>query len=299
MPQEGEGDERIPWGRSARMHVMSAVSIPSYEVPTGARLWRRLLVVAAVGQAVSSALVSTFGGAFTTADREGEPLIVPPGGTFTIWSVIIGLSIGYAIWAESDRRPDPALRNRLARPLLVTCVGFSVWLAAAELEPNWSTLVIFLIMLAALLRALAYAERQRATIAAWSPLAQVLLWGTLGLYTGWSSVAVWLNLTTALVGSGAPITTPAAIVGQVAILAGAAGTAVVIAWFTRGLLPYVATVAWALGGVVVSTVQEGSLVLATAAGVGLAIVLGTAVLARRRAEPHRRTGGPQRHERHE
>jgi hypothetical protein len=76
-------------------------------------LYRRLLVVAAVGQAVSSALVSVFGGAFTTADRAGEPLIVPPGGAFIIWNVIIALSIGYAIWAESDQRPNLALRNRL------------------------------------------------------------------------------------------------------------------------------------------------------------------------------------------
>ncbi|HJV15161.1 MAG TPA: hypothetical protein VJ625_14835 [Propionibacteriaceae bacterium] len=45
---------------------MGAVSILAREVRAGARLWRRLLVVAAVGQAVSSALVSVFGGAFTT-----------------------------------------------------------------------------------------------------------------------------------------------------------------------------------------------------------------------------------------
>jgi len=135
-------------------------------------------------------------GAFTTADRAGEPPIVPPGWTFTIWSVIIALSIGYAIWADSDRRPDAELRARLTLPLLVTCVGFSVWLAAAELEPNWTTLVIFLIMLAALLRALMYAMDQRPAIRVWSPLARVLLWGPFGLYTGWSSVAVWLNLTT-------------------------------------------------------------------------------------------------------
>jgi hypothetical protein len=85
--------------------------------------------------------------------------------------VIIALSIGYAIWADSDRRPDAELRARLTLPLLVTCVGFSVWLAAAELEPNWTTLVIFLIMLAALLRALMYAMDQRQAIRAWSPLA--------------------------------------------------------------------------------------------------------------------------------
>jgi hypothetical protein len=173
----------------------------------------------------------------------------------------------------------------LTRPLLLTCIGFSVWLVAAELEPIWATLVVFVIMLAGLLRALTYAQEERVAIRAWSALAQVLLWGTLGLYTGWSSVAVWLNLTTALVGSGFPITTPAAIVGQAAILAGAVGTAVAITWFTRGLLPYVATIAWALCGVIVSTVQEGYPVLATTAGLGLAIVLATAVLARRQARP--------------
>jgi hypothetical protein len=267
---------------------MSSASISAYEVGTGARLWRRLLVVAAIGQAVSSVLVSTFGGTFTTADRAGEPLIVPPGWAFTIWSVIIALSIGYAVWADSDRRPDLDLRNRLTLPLLVTCVGFSVWLAAAELEPNWTTLVIFLIMLAALLRALAYAREQRAAIRTWSPLARALLWGTLGLYTGWSSVAVWLNLTTALVGSGAPITTPAALAGQTAILAGAVGTAIVITWFSGGLLPYVATVTWALGGVIASTVSEGYPGLALAAGIGLAAVLGSALLVRRRRYRPRR-----------
>lgn len=188
-----------------------------------------------------------------------------------------------AICAESDKRPNLALRNRLTRPLLVTCIGFSIWLAAAELEPIWSTLVVFLIMLAALPCALTYAQEGRAAIRTWSPLAQVLLWGTLGLYTGWSSVAVWLNLTTALVGSGLPITTPAAIVGQGAILAGAVGTAVTITWFTRGLLTYVATITWALGGVIVSTVQERYAGLAATARLGLAIVLATAVLARRQA----------------
>jgi hypothetical protein len=125
------------------------------------------------------------------------------------------------------------------------------------------------------------ATDQGQAIRAWSPLARFLLWGTLGLYCGWSSVAVWLNLTTALVGSGAPVTTLAALVGQAAILAGAVGTAAVITWLSHGLLSYVGTVAWALTGVMVSTVQEGYPALAVAAGLGLAIVLSTAVRARR------------------
>lgn len=264
------------------MAGMSAANVSAYAVGTSTGPWRRLLVVAAVGQAVSSVLVSAYAGAFTTADRAGEPLIVPPGPAFSIWSAIIALSIGYAVWADSDRRPDPQLWDRLTKPLLVTCLGFPLWLVAAEVEPTWATVVVFAIMLAGLLRAMAYAVEQRAVIRRWGLLGRVLLWGMLGLYTGWSSTAIWINLTTALTGSGAPIDTPAGIAGQVGTLAGAAGTAVAITWWTRGLLPYVGTIAWALGGVMISTVQEGYPVLATAAGIGLGLVLITTVLARRR-----------------
>lgn len=260
--------------------MSTTTALPTATAGSTARLWRKVLVIAAVGQAVSSFLVTTYAGAFTTADRADEPLIVPPGPTFSIWSAIIALSIGYAIWADSDRRPDPELRAQLTLPLLVTCVGFSVWLVAAELEPTWATVVVFAIMLAGLLRALAYAVPNRAAIAGWSPLGRFLLWGTLGLYTGWSTVAIWVNLTTALVGSGAPIDTPAAIVGQIGTLAGAVGTAVVITWWTRGLLSYVGTITWALGGVIIGTVQEGYPALTAAAAIGLALVLVTALLSR-------------------
>jgi len=261
---------------------MTAITLPRYQASFGVRFRRRLLVVAAVGQAVSSTLASFFGNTFTIPDRPDEPPIVPPGGSFVIWGAIVALSIGYAIWAESDRRPDPELRDQLTRPLLIVCIGFSLWLAAAELEPNWTTLVIFLLMFVALLRATAYAIRRRAAIQAWGRFPRALLWGTLGLYLGWTSVAVWLNLTTGLVGSGAPTTSPVAILGQAAILAGATGTAMIITWYTRALLPYVAAVAWALAGVIISTIQEGYPALAITAAVGLALVLTTAVLARRR-----------------
>jgi hypothetical protein len=50
----------------------------------------------------------------------------------------------------------------------------------------------------------------------------------------------------------------------------------------------VATVAWALGGVVVSTLQEGYPALTAAAGLGLALVLVVAVAARRHVHARRR-----------
>ena len=230
-------------------------------------------VVLAIGQIVSSALVSAYGGAFTAADRPGEPLIVPPGPMFSIWSVIITFSVGYAIWAWFARQPDLELRNALARPLLVVVACFSGWLAAAELEPVWSTLVVFVGLLAGLLWALKIALQHRATIRRWSRLGRGLLWGTLGLYTGWGSIAIWLNLTTAMADSGAPVTGPVGTAGQLAILAGATVTGVVLVHHSDGLLPYAAGAGWALGGAALGSYAAGSLVLAAAAGVGLLVLL--------------------------
>lgn len=245
---------------------------------------RVVLVVLAVGQPIASVLVTQFGGAFTTADRPGEPPIVPVGWAFSIWSLVMVLGLGYAVWALPAGRRDRELRDRVAAPLAVVFAGFSVWLIAAELEPLWSTVVVFAIMLAGLLRALAISLAHRAEIASWPWVGRGLLWGLLGIYTGWSSVAIWVNLTTALAGSGAPITGSVGVGWQLAILAGATATAVAIVGWTGGLLPYAAAVVWALATAALGATRAGQPVLAGGAAVGLVVVVGAtaAALIRRR-----------------
>lgn len=276
--------------------TVTSASAPATRHRAG-RTRRTALVVLAVGQLVSSVLSQLAGSEFQTADRPGEPAIVPPGGAFAIWGLVIALSVGWAVWAMwavwagPAHRPDAALRDRLAVPLLVVFAGFSVWLVAAALEPIWTTLVVFAVMLAGLVRALAIATEHRAVIARWSPLGRGLLWGTLGVYAGWSTVAIWINLTTALAGSGAPVDGPVGVVGQLAVLAGATATAVVLLRRTGGLLPYAAAVAWALGGAVLGAAGAGQPVLAAAAALGLLVVAGATVRSRRRPTDAR---GPRR-----
>lgn len=228
----------------------------------------------AVGQLVSPVFNAVFGGSFTTANRNGEPPLTPAGYTFSIWLVIEVLSVAYAIFAVRRRsHADADLIDRLALPLLVVFAGFSIWLLAAELEPVWSTLVVIVIMFVALIRALGIALAERDRIAAWPRVGSVLLWWTLGLYAGWISVAMWLNLTTAFAGSGAPIAGPLGLAAQVATLAGALGTAVIILRWTSGLLPYAVAVGWGLIGAIVGTASAGQPVLTIAAGLGLLLVV--------------------------
>ena len=245
----------------------------------GARRRWALLGLALL-QVVTPVLSQRFGGEFTTADRAGEPPIVPPGWAFSIWGLVEVLALGYAIWALPGRRPDPELRDRLATPLCVVFAGFTVWLAAAEIEPRWSTLLVFLVMLAALLRALRIALGARDRIAGWHPLGRGLLWGLLGVYTGWSSIAVWLNLTTAVAGSGAPITGPAGVMGQLAVLAGATATAVALVRQTGGLLSYTGAVVWAFVGAAAGASAAGEPLLAAAAGGGVVAALAALVAQR-------------------
>ncbi len=230
----------------------------------------------AIGQLVSPVFNAVFGGSFTTANRNGEPPLTPAGYTFSIWVVIEVLSVAYAIFAVRRRsHADADLIDRLARPLLVVFAGFSIWLLAAELEPVWSTLVVIVIMFVALIQALRIALAERDRIAAWPRVGSGLLWWTLGLYTGWISVAMWLNLTTAFAGSGAPIAGPLGLAAQVATLAGALGTAVIILRWTSGLLSYAVAVGWGLIGAIVGTASAGQPVLTIAAGLGLLIVVAT------------------------
>jgi hypothetical protein len=259
---------------------------PPVAAERGAAGLRVLLMVLAVGQLASSALSQYYGSEFQTEDRPGEPPIVPAGYAFSIWGVIIALALGYAIWALPRWRPCLALRDRLAVPLVLACAGFSLWLVAAALEPRWTTLVILVGMVAALLRALSIALAARAEIAGWPWVGRVLLWGMLGLYTGWTSIAAWINLTTALASSGAPITGTAGVLGQLAVLAGAGATAVAVLIGSRGLLPYAAAVAWAFIGVTVGAARAGEPVLAATAVAGLAAVLVTLVVVRRGRPEH-------------
>ncbi len=122
---------------------------------TGTKAVIAAMLFFAVGQFVSPVFSALFGGSFTSANRAGEPPLTPAGYTFSIWGLIEVVSVGLAIFlALRRKRSDADVIDRLARPLLVVFIGFSAWILAAELEPIWSTLVIIVVMLAALLRAM-------------------------------------------------------------------------------------------------------------------------------------------------
>ena len=246
------------------------------------------LVVLAVGQLVSGGLVSTLGNSvLTQPDRPGQPAITPEGYAFSIWGLIEIASLGLALWLVWFRRRADArgsgssavpVIDALTRPLLVVFAGFTAWLVASVVEPVVATLAVFLVMGVALAAGLRVAVRARGEIRSWSRLGHALVWATLGLYAGWSTVALWINLTATLAFLGAPVSGTAGVIGQLAVLAGATATAVVVLRRTAGLLPYAAAVVWALVAATLGAAASGQPLLAGAAAVGLLVVAATAAV---------------------
>ena len=251
---------------------------------TGTKAVIAAMLFFAVGQFVSPVFNAVLGGSFTTSNRNGEPPLTPAGYTFSIWGLIEIVSVALAIFLVL---PPQADRRRSDRPTGRTAARRLRRLQ--RLDPRRRAR-------AGLVDAGGDRDHVRrpgpgaadrpgrtSRIAGWPRLGRALLWWTLGLYAGWLSVAMWLNLTTAFAGSGAPITGTLGIAAQIATLAGALGTVLIILAWTGGLLSYAAAVCWGLVGAIVGTLDAGQPALTVAVVIGLVAVVVATVVTRRRS----------------
>ena len=195
-----------------------------------------LLTVSALLMPVASLLIPV--GSFKSDPGQA---VTPPGVFFSIWGlVIIGCSaVALLAWVH----PDSETVRRVGWPLVVAQAGFSVWLVFAHVKDTYvvigsiATVVIFGIILTSLLIALARLRTAPSAPFRW------LVAGTVGLYAGWSSAAIWLNITTVL---------PAALAdSQIVQTAGVAAAAIGVTAVILTLRPapsYPGAAIWALVG---------------------------------------------------
>jgi hypothetical protein len=258
-------------------------------VSPASAFWRRLLIVAAVGQLVSPTLIFLSSNDALTSEATATA-ITPPGWAFAMWGVICTASLVYAIYQRPTGRPNSleALFDRLAPPLSVVFTLYTLWLVLAELEWVWGTVLVFTAMLVGLLRAgqVAAGDPQLARVSTGPRLLVSVLLGT---YAGWNSIALFVNLSAAIRQSGAPIDTPTGLIWQALLLTGAVGVGAVVTIRWGASIPYVLTVLWALAGAATSTYQQQALSLTAICGVGIATILLVSALSWRGTLGHRPT----------
>ncbi|MDX1933471.1 MAG: hypothetical protein SFU56_12750 [Capsulimonadales bacterium] len=250
-------------------------------------------VFLAIGQVVSPALVTSLSGR-QIGDTPGlEPLTTPAGYAFIIWSPIVLGSLAFAVYqalpAQTDRSFYPVIR----RPAIVVFTGFTLWLVAAVLDQLAWTVLIFVAMHLALWRILPVilSEKDR-----WSPADRYLAALPFSLYLGWTTIAIFANLASALTYYGL---TPAGTIGllwQTAILVAATVHGVFGVRRTAGDLPYSGTLLWALTGIVAKNLTAPASpdfppvagaaparIIAAVAAVAAGVLVGVTVFARRTA----------------
>jgi hypothetical protein len=181
----------------------------------------------------------------------------------------------------STIQPATSIRDRLAAPFAVAFASFALWLATAAFgQDNPLGLIMFVVYLAAFVVAWRRVVAARDEIAAWSVAERGLLYLTLGVYSGWVSMAFFVQIGTVVQGAGAPYDTEWGIVWQALVLAAATGIAVLFVAASRGSVVYAATVTYALIGVGISTADAGLTALWIVAIVGTSVVWASTTVVR-------------------
>ena len=245
---------------------------------------RQLLnVLGAFGQigATIYLVASGAGDYFAEAASGGEVPIIPAGYAFSIWGPIYAGSLAYAVWQVLPRNRSRALFRRAGWGTALAFAATTGWLVvAARPERVWGTVALFVAVgagLAVALRAIERHVHDLSRVEGW------LVRAPIAVFLGWTSVAVFANLASAMRYSG--LTRPGGETGLTLVML-AASTAIA-AWVTAATRNgwYAGTVAWAASAIAVANVvaadRPRNLLVAGAATIG-ALVVGAALLRGRR-----------------
>lgn len=193
--------------------------------------------------------------------------IEPAGWAFSIWGVIYAWLIAGSLYGalRASDAPDWAAM----RPPLAVSLGVGVfWIAAANWSPPLATVMIVAMAAGAILALL----RAGRTDAVWQRL-------PVGLYAGWLTAATGVAIGVMASGYGIMGAQAAALVMLPLVLV----VALAVQMRRPDTPSYAVAVAWALFGITIDNLTGGSRPVAAMAGVGVALMLGTAVWQRLRA----------------
>ena len=195
--------------------------------------------------------------------------VQPAGWAFSIWGLIYLWLIAGSVWGLLKAPYDPEWQ-RMRRPLLVSLIVGTFWIAAANASPILATAMIVVMVVAAIIAFLRAGHGQ--------PFWQV---GPVGLYAGWLTAATGVAIAVLLSGYGIMSARPAAMLLIVVVLA--------LALWVQSRRPsgvtYPIAVAWALIGIVAANWGTGHGHVAFLAGLGLVALAAQYLLRGRLARP--------------
>ncbi|CAO1651375.1 hypothetical protein [Parasphingorhabdus sp. NYA22] len=225
-----------------------------------------LVLIVALAFAIAPFLSPEFGG--IDPDRypvpQNNPPVQPIGWAFSIWGPIYLWLVAHAFFGAFKFRQDAEWdKSRIALALSLA-VG-TIWLPVALISPIWATVLIWIMLIAALVALYRSGNASPVWIAKW-PLA---------LYAGWLSVASFLSIGLLLAGYGFVGEFTAAVIALILATGFTGYNALRLqSW------PYAIAVAWGFFGIAVANMGS-AMTLVIAAVAAAAIVLGLTALSRK------------------
>jgi hypothetical protein len=195
----------------------------------------------------------------------------PAGYAFAIWFVIFGLSVAYGAW-HAFKGKDDALCQRLSTPAALLFFLSSLWMVSAQvLGDGWHLVFIILVMwVLAVKNLLTLTDDAQAA----SPIRHKILEPLFGLYAGWLSAAIFLNITgTASKYFGTMGMSPNEYALFSLIPAGALSVAIINR--TKGHLWFTLTGLWAVHAIATTNLRTDNLLIVSVCCFLAAAILGT------------------------
>ncbi len=170
-----------------------------------------------------SELVSPYFNKFSGGGNFQELLITPAGYTFAIWGAITLFSFVFATYHLFFDKKTFSKNFYLSLSLIY--ILFTVWLVVAERNLFFLTVLVFLPMYYALLKAWQEIVFKHKLENNWE---KIFLQGGTGMYVGWTTIAIILNIGIWIFSYGINIYSQTGLLLQTLIVVAATGNAIII-----------------------------------------------------------------------
>lgn len=217
-----------------------------------------LVFIAAIAFAISPFLSPEFGGFDPNRYPvpQNDPAVQPAGWAFSIWGIIYLGLLAHAGFGVFKFRHN-ALWDKGRIALFISLAVGAFWLPVALISPIWATIMIWVMLIAALVALYQMKGAAPEKLALW-PVA---------LYAGWLSAASFVSIGLMLAGYGFTSEFMAAIIALLLATPFAAYNA-----YHLRQWPYGAAVAWGFIAIAVANMGTFTMLVIAAAAAALAIV---------------------------
>ena len=260
------------------------------------KLRQFLNILFAVAQPFVAILAST---GFTGPDvgvvsRQYSTYVVPAGYTFSIWTLIYVLSLGYAVLqAFPSERANPLLRS-IGWLTAYAMASTSAWILIFQRSYFLASLLVMGGLLISLIGVVALMYRSfHRDGARISRAENWLVYGTFSIFLGWVSVATVANVGQTLTALGWDRQGVPEESWGVLVLLLVGLIAVILTAVTRGNMPFALTIIWALIGIAVNQFTQAVPTNSTTVGavaVIMAVLVGVVMMIAHRKNNYWQVG---------